>query len=213
MNADIEKLIKLAAEGGSISDYQRRIILRKVQELGEDPDEAQFLMKIAVREAKEESSRKLKEEQEKDRKIKEEEERKNEELKEQPLKNESQIHMAPQVEQIVYVQQDPASTDPALIREKGLLDELDKMENMLAKYKNTITDSGTDSKKERKLIEIELVRSIRMAKAKYGNDSRFDSMEKALSNAVEEAKRNDRNNTIIGLIVIILGILAYFIWK
>lgn len=53
MNADIEKLINLAAEGGSISDRQREIIFRKAQEAGEDLDEVQFMMKIAAREAKE----------------------------------------------------------------------------------------------------------------------------------------------------------------
>lgn len=52
MNTDIERLIKLAAEGGSISDRQREIILRKAQEVGEDLDEVQFMMKIAAREAK-----------------------------------------------------------------------------------------------------------------------------------------------------------------
>ena len=52
MNSDIERLIKLAAEGGSISDRQREIILRKAQEAGEDLDEVQFMMKIAAREAK-----------------------------------------------------------------------------------------------------------------------------------------------------------------
>ena len=52
MNAEIEKLIKLAAEGGSISDRQREIIMRKAQDAGEDLDEVQFMMKIAAREAK-----------------------------------------------------------------------------------------------------------------------------------------------------------------
>ena len=52
MKAEIEKLIKLAAEGGSFSDRQREIILRKAQEAGEDLDEVQFMMKIAAREAK-----------------------------------------------------------------------------------------------------------------------------------------------------------------
>lgn len=54
MDANVENLIKMAAEGGSISDRQREIILRKAQEAGVDLDEVQFMMKIAERDAQKE---------------------------------------------------------------------------------------------------------------------------------------------------------------
>ncbi len=44
MNTDIEKLIRLATEDGSITDEERGIIIRKAQEMGADIDEVEIML-------------------------------------------------------------------------------------------------------------------------------------------------------------------------
>lgn len=47
MNSEIENLIKLAKEGGNLTEKQRSIILQKAKTLGEDCEEVEFWLEMA----------------------------------------------------------------------------------------------------------------------------------------------------------------------
>lgn len=44
MKPELEKLIELAANGGTITDRQKEIIKKKAISLGEDPDEVEMIL-------------------------------------------------------------------------------------------------------------------------------------------------------------------------
>lgn len=48
MNPELEKLIELAANGGTITDRQKEIIKKKAISLGEDPDEAEMILELTA---------------------------------------------------------------------------------------------------------------------------------------------------------------------